>query len=99
MKLFSEESVKGLAYRKAEKLEMALPDRSAASIIKHLPRSRFDEKNPRYAPDPPVKKILEYTPPEPINPDDPPPENIIWKGEAIRDNVEVKDACLLYLVR
>lgn len=99
MKLFSKASVIELAHQKAKVLGIALPGDSDKPVIKRAPSPLFHEENPRHAPNLPVTKLLEYTPPYPVNPEDPPPETIIWKGEAIADNVELKDACFMYLVR
>ena len=52
----------------------------------------------RLAPRIKPKIIHEYTPPSNAMPQDPPPGEIIWRGEHVNFNVEMGDACLLYIV-
>ena len=99
MKLYSAASIEELAREKAARLGITLRQGASHDGYVTIEPSPFvPEKNPRHSPKPSVLKI-EYTPPEPINPEDPLPESIIWKGEVLHENIGLEDACLLYLVR
>ena len=100
MKLYSRQSVIDVARQKAAQLGavVSVPNAEYEPSIQRAPTPPH-EPNPRHAPKPPTTKLHTYTPPDPSDPNDPPPDEIIWTGELVTVNVELDDACLMYLVR
>ena len=100
MHLYARASVEALARQKARErgITLANPSTSYGPRIMRAPTPPYEE-NPRHTPNPPTKKIRNYTPPEPQDPRDPPPQEIIWNGGPVNTNVERDDARVLYLVR
>lgn len=99
MLLYSQPQVSELGRRKAAKLgkplDLSGPGTSIISV-RNFPKLRDWEEH-MLNPDPPPRKIVEYTsPPNPAKPD---PTPITWTPSKISGAVSVADACRLYCVR
>ncbi|KAJ7878995.1 hypothetical protein B0H14DRAFT_2710158 [Mycena olivaceomarginata] len=98
MLLYSQPQVSELGRRKAAKLgkplDLSGPGTSIISV-RNFPKLRDWEEH-MLNPDPPPRKIVEYTsPPNPAKPD---PTPITWTPSKISGAVSVADACRLYCI-